>query len=270
MIAVVLPLTASYAHQDLEARLMLRSLEKNFQEDFRLIIVGRHVPLFIAPNTYEFVVTDDGRSKTGLKAVCDQLDSFVWTMDDLILVKPTTLADLKVRRWQEDMDRCSGLDEWGAFSKLYDYDKKAGAHYAGLLRSDDPLGGAGGKWWCRCWRTYDRFKELHPGRKHLNYACHLPHFYESDKLKDLAGLYEGFWKSEVVVENAYYNTYCEEWPERFFKPDWCGAYNKEQADAADWKDATFVNFNEAGFTDELKARLMKELPKRSRFEKPVG
>lgn len=270
MIHAILPLTASYRHEDIETRLMLRSLEKNFQEDFKLVIAGRHVPLFIAPDTYEFLVTPDGRSKTAMKLAAERYDEFVWLMDDVIWMQPTTLADLKVKRWMENMRKCSGYDAWGAFKKLYAHDKHAGAHFAKLLQSDDPLGGAGSKWWRRAWTTHDRFTELHPEvEDFFNFACHLPYFYESAKLLEIADLYEGFWRSEVVVENAYLNTH-HNWPVRYYRPEWAGAYNAEQGDALDYTGARWVNFNDEGLTDTLKKKLLLEFPKRSRFEKPVG
>jgi len=73
----------------------------------------------------------------------------------------------------------------------------------------------------------------------------------------------------VVVENAYLNTH-HDWPERFFKPEWAGAYNAEQGDTVDYSNARWLNFNTEGLTDSLKKRLLKEFSKKSRFEKVVG
>jgi hypothetical protein len=176
MIDIVIPLIKNDYWGE-EIRYALRSIDKNFLEDFKVHIIG-YCPEW-CQNVNHIPFTDD-RSKHSdynmnkkLKIAMEKLPCFIWTYDDIYLIKPVNLDDIKQPKVIKDLTKSKPSER----ENIRDWQK---------------LG----------WDTYDRCMEL--GLSGYNAEIHLPFFYESEKLARAFELFR-LEAGEHLSNTAYFN-----------------------------------------------------------------
>lgn len=262
MINVVYPLIPGWAHQDFEFKHSIRSLEENLKEDFEVTVIGRYLPLWVKPKTIKFITTDTGRSKDALKkAAWEYIHArqFLWMNDDIYMMKPTSLEDLRVKLYQKDFSEMhEDREVWKHFKGVYEVNKQAGA---AIARQHGMT-----KWKRRIRETIDILENT--GRPMFDYSTHSPYLFNGANLLSLEEEFPGVFTSEHVVETAYYNIFHPDWENRPISgSDWLGAYSKEQGDLLRIDRSRFINHNDEGLTEDLKKRILHRFPNKSRFEK---
>lgn len=164
-----------------ELRLSIMSVRKHFVGDPSFVVIGDkpswydgpHIPLkrfTEIRDQKERMPFRDTQHKIFTCASHPEIDEeFVWIMDDNWMLKPTTLQDMKIPRY----------DPW--------YKTKTSAPWHKLIR--------------------DTFTVLRQhGKPNLQYGTHLPHVFEKSKLLDMFQVY-GFPKNLYLFEILYGNTY---------------------------------------------------------------
>lgn len=225
-----------------ELRYALRSLGKNFKEEFRVHIVGYcpswcknvdHIP-FQDSMEPELAFQNTARK---LQLAMQRFERFVWTHDDIYFINPVSLHDIQLPRVEYDMDSMDRNE--------------------GFIRNE----------FHRVqWRTYDRLKELQltgyrPG-------THLPRFYESVKLQRVFELFP-IKEGDFVYGFAYFNMYFPGESHLVWDPERIGCYSRKdfKRQRNDFGSAKFLNHDNAGLSERLKKRLMEMFSEKSRFEK---
>lgn len=224
-----------------ELRYALRSMEKNFKEEFKVNIIGYCPPW--CRNVDHIPYADDlsdphlafANSGTKLKIAMERFKRFVWTADDIYFLRPINLEDIKLPRVQYD---------------AYAVSKKEGS-YTEFQKV--------------IWATSDKLRELDL----TGYfpASHTPKYFESDKL---AKVYELFPLEEGNYERsfAYFNLFVPEKSKLVWRTDrisWMS--RKDYKRQRDLGTAIFLNHNNSGLSGKVKKRIMEMFPEKSRFEK---
>jgi len=225
-----------------ELKYSLRSLEKNFKEDFDVTIIGE-IPDWIDTTKVTCVLFDNDhldcqrQSKINQKILkaSEFFEEFIVFNDDIYLMKETSLQDLKIPRRIQDLD--------------FDFRvPKQPKSFKAQLRN-----------------SYYVLKDL--GKQHKkNFVSHCPHFYKTGNIKEIQKFIDlaPISYPSVLFENIYFNFIGESgksatgfrygcWREN------CKEYSGEQ----------IFNHNENGsiknqFIEEF---LSNEFKEKSRFEK---
>lgn len=185
-ILVVIPYLAKAA-QGNELFLSVAGWRKHFKEKFHIVIVGDWHPVVETGDDISFIKCPRVKrpSKGNYWAHIDHVNKFrtvrecypdsngfIYTCDDIYAVKDFTLADVKRLKV-----RCGDIK--GDF-------------------------GSGNAWVVDNYKT--KKKLMREGLPTMNWVCHLPVWYEWDKLFAIYDKYNCDNKS-YVVENLYFNTY---------------------------------------------------------------
>lgn len=183
---VVIPYLAKAA-QGKELFLSVAGWRKHFKEDYLIVIVGDRHPIVDTGDDITFIECprvsrpskgnywahiDHVNKFRKVRSVFPEHEGFIYTCDDIYAVKDFTLEDvkkLKVRKYEIQ----------GSY-------------------------GSGNAWIVDNYKTKKRL--IKEGLPTMNWVCHLPVWYEWDKLFAIYDKYGCDHKS-YVVENLYFNTY---------------------------------------------------------------
>lgn len=171
------------ADDSVELKYSIRSVYKYFQGDVKVTLIGdrpnwyrgHHIPvtqIFRRANR-KLDSTVDQANKMIVAATHPEIsEEFLWCMDDFILLKPVTVADLRVVRY----------DPW--------WQKNNKSQWHKLIST-----------------TFDALKAK--GRPNYQTGTHLPHMFEKHKLVELFSIYN-YPKALTLFEILYTNHYAKE------------------------------------------------------------
>lgn len=217
-----------------ELRWSMRSVEANYQGQCKFLIIGDRPPWHGGPVIEQRRQKHGKGFERGLRDVLlkmhtlsrhpDVCSEFVWMMDDVFLIKPTTKEDLKVARYSGQI----GSQDKNRWQKI------KGATARRLERNGFPS---------------------------LDYATHLPHFINKNKLAELFETWDPL-KHVFLWEVAYQNSFAE-------RSDKCTpflsrikkTYNKDWYDRAS-KRATFLNCAGNAWGDNLRNWMIEKFDNR--------
>jgi hypothetical protein len=173
-LTVVIPYLKSKA-QGTELLYSVRSMAKNFREDFNLVVIGDREDWFSDEITYiaheaisgnpQVDVIDKILTIIGMECVSD---GFVWTNDDIYFVSPSKLADIQVLKTE------GKLKKGGA--SVYDQNRNTTIEV--LTGKNLPLG---------------------------NFATHTPVFFEQEKIAELFETVPELNDKGLLFSSLYFN-----------------------------------------------------------------
>jgi len=176
-ICVCIPFLQSAAQGD-ELKYALRSIERNFREDFAVVIIGDrpawlsdeaiHIPVEIASKNPQIDTTNKL-----FRAIASELvsDKFVWSNDDIYFNSPVMLADIQALSVQGKLLEIPGATE------TYKVNRNATIDVLRKLKNDTN-----------------------------NFDMHVPFFYEKEKLLELFEILTKINAPEgVLIPSIYYN-----------------------------------------------------------------
>ena len=232
-----------YREADNELLYSLRSWDKHFKDDFDVTIIGDPLPATIQkgpalcwiPLTRIPAWTTEQNLGRVLKWILaletkyQDTTDILWVNDDLYL-----LQDLKAEFFYEphaiqDMTRLTPV-----FSNC--------------------------SWGNTLWATYDLVREN--GFSGYNYETHLPYRFNIEKLRILCKLYPVL-SGQALLATAYYNTFYPDVPGEFRRI--LMLYDKNNPNKILDTDL-WLNHNQEGYTDYVRAELACRFPEPSRFE----
>jgi hypothetical protein len=201
----------------------IRSWRKYFQHKHEIVVIGNYKKPNIECDRFIYFKqncpsTHENTSRI-MRYAIDNFDQFIWSNDDIYLLSPAKLEDIKVVY--------HGKDEF--------------------IYENDP--------WCKLLHnTVVLLKNNNKSQK--NGETHTPYFYESQKVRQILDNYP-VEKGECLLRTAYINTFCEAKnmvnaeidAVYFYKQD----YSPEQL-----KNKKFLNHDDKGLTEDLK-RLIGDL-----------
>lgn len=184
-VLVVIPYLAKEA-QGREIEYAVAGWRKHFKENYLIVIVGDHHPVVdkgddiyfiecprVTPVPGEYTCHLDHVKKfRKVMEVFPEVPGFIYTCDDMYAVNDFDLVDVKVLKVRENEIQ-AGLDSQNEWSRNNAKTK------AVLVKEGLPL---------------------------RNYVCHLPVYYECERLKAIYDKYDCD-NNSYVVEQLYFNTY---------------------------------------------------------------
>ena len=184
-VLVVIPYLAKEA-QGRELEYAIAGWRKHFKEDYLIVVVGDHHPIVdkgddiyfidcprVTPIEGEYTCHLDHVKKfRKVMEVFPEATGFIYTCDDMYAVNDFDLVDVKLLKVRENEIK-AGFDSPNEWSRNNAKTK------AVLVKEGLPL---------------------------RNYVCHLPVYYECDKLKAIYDKYDCD-NNSYVVEQLYFNTY---------------------------------------------------------------
>jgi len=218
MINVIIPLIKSNWQK--EIIFSLRSWSRYFKENHKITIIGEHRPN--SEIDFDFIYHKKNKNQTKeenlgdiIKNVLREFKEFIWTNDDIYLLKDITLEEIKTPYYHQDL---SGIKN----------------------RNNN-------RWGKLLWNTADKLTKNK--KKILNGETHTPYFYESDKIKKIIKEYE-IDSGKGLLRTAYLNNFC---PDSKKLENKIGFYNSEGS-ILDYDHANFnfLNHDDNGLTEELK------------------
>jgi len=234
-------------------RYVIRSVEKNFIDMRNLWIVGDK-PDFLDPNTYNYIPNPSKDSNDllirnrhfcnsmYLAAICPEVSpTFLYMADNHYLATPRTAKDFRTTILvRENM-----------------------AEYSQIERKT-----ANTSWQLMIWDTVDRL--LDHGLSGWNYETHTPKLINKDKLLDCL-VFFGIGDGKLIWQTAYFNMFLTPTTRGHLSESTklkAGFYEKCTADeiAAKCMDAIYINHNDLGLSDELKAYLEAYFSTPSKYE----
>lgn len=240
---VVYPLIKS--DWNMEIKYSLRSLQKWFDEDFEICVIG-YLPDYLNPETLHHLPYNDRAGDRVAKAkntwaklaiAADMYEKFIWMNDDIYFVQQFTNSDFLKNKviW-------------------YDFADKSTSFIDGFQKSS---------LWCKAmWNTWKRLTEL--GYRHIYHASiHIPQFIESIKLQCVL---DNFAPCCCLFHTAYVtmNYQGEKLPVCDYKMRYTGSPPKGLWD----KRVRFFNHNERASRHPAMRRFIDQMfPDKSRFEK---
>jgi hypothetical protein len=176
-LTVVIPYLKSAAQGD-ELRYAVRSIAKNFREDFNLVIVGDREDWFSDEITHlehaavsenpQVDVIDKLRIISGDESVSE---GFIWTYDDIYFVSPVMLADIQVLKTE-------GKLKAGEGNSVYARNRNETIRV--LQEKNLPLG---------------------------NFATHTPYFFEKEKISELFEAVPELENEGLLIAPLYFNSF---------------------------------------------------------------
>lgn len=238
MINIVIPFVKGRDWEE-KIRYVLRSFEQNFKEDFNISIIGympewccniTHIPF--ADDITKHSEFNLGRK---LKIALDAYPEFIWTYDDIYLLRPVTLKDITAPKVNE---------------------------YLGLYSKDQR---GTGSFYDQLWATYDRCLEL--GLPGFSFQMHLPYYFESEKLAKAFELFR-IETGDHFAQTAYFNLFFPGEDKLIWDQEKVVFYHKEDfSNNPTFGAAKFLNHNDKGLSIRLKKKIKKTFPEKSKFEK---
>ena len=245
-IAICIPYLAKAA-QGIELLMTLRSIERNFKNDFQVVIIGDrpewlsdeaiHIDAPCISNNPQVDVIN----KIKL-AIADERvsNSFIWTNDDIYFVSPVMVSDIQFLT----------------------------AH--GRLEKSEP---AKTKYQVNKNRTIDLLKSM--GLSNFNYSTHTPFFFEKEKLVELFETFDELQSEDVglLISSLYYNYHFKDYSPLIID-NINGNYmlrlvsqNPDPKVFARYvAGKKFLNNSETGYNKLLVDFLNKKFPEKSIFE----
>ena len=234
-----------------ELRYSLRSIEKHFKFEFRVVIVG-DLPQWINPDSVLYIPharVEGIQENTLYDAITKQLifnahpDTslyFVRMYDDIYILKDVDIIEI------------------GTFKAMYAYDQVPERF---------------GTWWGQLYHTLDVLREKgYPG---WNTETHLPELFNKEKLQWVINIY-GALEKRLLTSSLYHNTffpftnpklYSKEFAIQFYDNIDNPFYTSSEGDLAEkCQGKTYLNHNNAGLNDNLKHFLFTRFLYKSRFE----
>ncbi len=235
MIDVVIPLIKS--RWEKEILYSLRSWEKNFQTDFKIHIVGNHKPTWLGNDVHfehiEQTGTNTEENLASARKWCmDNFDEFIWSNDDVYLLKPITLEEIK--------------------SPLYLQDLRT-------VRSR-----LNNRWGRLLWKTADEL--VKNGETIYNNECHTPYYYESDKMSQVFEEYE-IHTGKGLLRTAYVNTFYDFDSMKKLSERKVGFYSPQDGPRViEIPNKLYLNHDDRGLTEALKSKIDMMFSESSVFE----
>ena len=239
-ILVVIPYFNSYA-QGREIEYAVTGWRRHFKEDFLIVVVGDYHPIVETGKDITFIKCPRIADRKGeYRAHLDHvnkfmkvmetypdLEGFIYTCDDIYAVNDFTLDDVLVPK----------INEWDI---------------SALPTSTNP--------WRRNNAKTKAILKQH-GLTTRNYVCHLPVYYECDKLKAIYDKYDCY-NNSYVVEQLYFNTYFGNNQPRYIREDGCNykfgisTKNRKSFKIKDaFGDKIWINNTMAGWSNKLSKAL---------------
>lgn len=249
VVDIVYPNVAHLAQWE-ELKYSLRSVQKNLRDiKYRIFIVGdlpewasdqvNHIPCEYTGKTPRI----DILHKHYAVRLCEEIDEeYIWMNDDIYFINPVSYPDLCLNVARNSLETAIKLmpshTVWGKNNAA----------------------------------THELLK--HEKLSTWNYAIHIPHRYEKEKVKLLVEKYN-MMERAIVLEQIYYNYWYKE-----FRPYWASldlgnnisfAINRPNPNSAALKAQLrvkkFMNNGESGMGPILKDTLQRLFPEPSSFER---
>lgn len=227
MINIVYPYSKDKAKW-VEIIYSIKSIRKYFtEESYQIHIIGPIDPQI--PDT-NFIPYFDKEGFTAEQAnggklfyCCHVFEEFIWMNDDMYLLKPTSIEDIKTLQPLCNMTKY----------------KTRGTN----------------RWQTLLWNTHDLLKQMEI-KDVYNYSTHTPQYYNSEKLKWLNNIISIF-EGKALLEIAYFNWFQETVPEFMTEIEKAGFYDKNSTlnivqIKEKMKGCRFLNHDDNGLSDDLK------------------
>lgn len=255
---VVYPFYNSGSHDEL--KYSMRSMEENFTSLRNIWVIGdkpdwasdqvQYIP-------YDHIRTLPSNEYSKGRNICEKMlraaltpevsTDFVYAGDDHYLLRPWSLEDFtRTVLVREDLNN---------FPKEF-LDPKT-RPWVNL-----------NEWQTALWETYDKMKLF--GHYGWNYETHTPKLINKVKLIKTFAQY-GIGEGKLIWHSAYFNMHWKlktgiSSEQSNIKAGFYKTYTPEEIIAM-MTPATFLNHNDKGLTDYLKAAIMKRFPEKSRYER---
>lgn len=243
-ISVVIPFLAKAA-QGNELLYALRSMEKNFREDFQVIIIGDR-PDWISKEVIH--IEHQCISKNPQVDVIDKIktiigsdlvnDKFIWTNDDIYFVSPVSHADIATLKIVGD---------------LKDMPKSATIYGTNREKTISLL-------------EYEKLPTL-------NFATRLPVEFEKEKIVQLFEQFSQLQEGGFLFSSVYFNRFFNDWKPILLdwtKDNWMLRVISKNPDPAKFRHfvnmSKFLNNSENGYSDFITKYLETKFPGKSKFE----
>jgi hypothetical protein len=235
-----------------ELRYSLRSIEKNFDFEFRVVIVG-DLPSWIDPTQVLYIPHEriEGITENTLyDAITKQLIfcehpetsmHFIRMYDDIYVLKKQDIIDI------------------GRFTAMYHKNKMPDRQ---------------GVWWDQLRNTLDAV--MLKGYKGWNTETHLPELFNKEKMRWVITAY-GALEKRLLLSTLYFNTFFPFSKPRMFNKDFAIQFydnidnefytSSEGYIYGKCRNKTFLNHNNAGLSYRVQSFLISTFPQKSRFEK---
>ena len=164
-----------------ELQISITSVQKNFSGDAKITVIGEkphwytghHIPMTQFRGIHDAharMPFRDTQHKIMAAASHPEIDEeFVWIMDDCFMMKPTTIEEIMIPRF----------DPWYRINMKSVWHQLIRMTFIALQRN---------------------------GKTNMQYSTHLPHAFEKSKLNEMFGIYD-FPKQLLLFENLYGNHY---------------------------------------------------------------
>jgi hypothetical protein len=234
-----------------ELRYSLRSIEKHFMFDYRLVIVGDlpswinpgsvlHIPHQRIEGIQENTLYDAITKQLLFNAHPDTSLSFVRMYDDIYILNDVDIHDI------------------GTFKAMYPYNQVPQRQ---------------GTWWGQLYHTLDVLKQKgYPG---WNTETHLPELFNKEKLQWIINIY-GALENRLLTSSLYFNTFFpfadpvlfdKSFAIQFYDNVDGPYYTSSDGDLeSKCQGKTYLNHNNAGLNDSLKSFLANRFKNKSRYE----
>ena len=215
-IPIIIPLIKS--KWGMEIRYSIRSWKKYFLDKHEIVVIGNYKKPWMECDRFIYYKQDcDGPHRNTAKIIryaAEKFDSFIWSNDDIYLMKPITLGDLKIVYHGKD-------------KQIY----------------DDCA-------WCKLLNnTIVALAKNNNGQK--NAETHTPYLYESSKVKEIFENYP-IAEGKCLLRTAYANTFFQEKDMVDASTEAAFYYTQTKIDKGYLENKKFLNHNDEGLTEELK------------------
>jgi hypothetical protein len=250
MIDVYYPYFETEATWD-ELRYSLRSIEKHFKFDFRVVIIGDlpqwvdsasilHIPHDRVEGIQENTLYDAITKQLLFNAHPDTSLYFVRMYDDIYILREVDLITV------------------GQFKAMYPF-KEVPERV--------------GTWWSQLYHTLEVL--IAKGYQGWNTETHLPELFNKEKMQWVITAYSAL-ENRLLTSSLYFNTFFPDAQPLLFSKEFAiqfydnadgPFYDSSEGDLVEkCKGKTYLNHNNAGLTDNLKNFLKTTFPNKSRFE----
>ncbi len=223
MVNIIIPLIRS--KWGLEIKYSILSWAKYFTSKHKITIIGDYKPDFIKNTNYIYFKQNKNSPEENtcaiLNFVINNFEEFIWTNDDIYLLKEMDLEEIKVPYFLEDLSKITArnLNRWGK-----------------LL-----------------WKTADILTLKN--KTIMNGETHTPYFYESKKIKLIFEEY-GIKKGKGLLRTAYINNFYSLKEMKFIDKNKIGFYREKQIKKEDLQQGKFLNHDDNGLSNDLKTAII--------------
>ncbi|MFH1118226.1 MAG: hypothetical protein V1775_00275 [Bacteroidota bacterium] len=248
VVSIVIPYVTSTAHWD-ELRMALRSIAANALFPCRLFIVADKLPDWVSDDVtlipcgqvqgQRFAKSFDAVNKLKAVIACDEVSQeFIYTYDDTVFLKKGQFSNHAIAVSLFPSGEI--IEQWDASAI---WKEVVSNTLLRLVLNNRPM---------------------------FNYETHLPRVFNKTRLNDVFNRY-GFQKRPYLVASIYFNDQLErpdllitESPD--IKADIRSSLTPEQIEN-ETANKAFLNYNDQGLTDALKAYLLGRFPEKCLYER---